>query len=335
MKNYLILSVVLTAMLSSCVVENVKVQPLYVDSVFISNKIGDIIVGDTTTLNAAYSPFDADVLPEFTWQSSDSEIATIDQKGLLEAVGDGEVTITLKAVAPQQKGSIELSDAMDIIVHPIAITGIQLSTHELKVLRGDPNVTLTYKIIPDDAKPKEIVWSSNNPNVATVNDGVVTFVNVGNAVITVAVAGNSSIRDVCNVTVSPVTLTNMYFDPTTYQLEQGFNVNVAANLIMLPENADNKNVTYRSSNSSIASVNALGVVTGVSSGVEPGKGPGKATITATSLAGGRTATCTVEVYSPVDLVSVSVEILNMVVAEGLSGTIVPSLHNNSSKPVTM
>jgi|GEM_PF-4975332 len=327
MKNYLFLSVVLTAMLSSCIVENVKIQPVYVDSVYIKDKISDIIVGDETTFGAAYTPYDADEPPVFTWQSSDSKIATIDQNGLMKAVGEGNVTITLKAVAPQKKGSIELSDAIEIIVHPVVITGIQLNNKKLEVFKGAPSVALTYQIIPVDAKPKAVEWSSSNSNVATVNtNGVVTFVGVGTAVITVRVSG-TTIKDECNVTVNPTAVTNMYFESNTYKVEQGFSA--ATKLIFLPEDADNKSVTYKSSNTAIATVSANGVVSGVSSEADQGKGPGKATITATAVVGGRTATCTVEVYSVVDLVTVTV------VIDGINGTIVPTLHNNSSKPVTM
>ncbi|MDR2232947.1 MAG: Ig-like domain-containing protein [Tannerella sp.] len=254
---------------------------------------------------------------------------------------DGTVTLTASA----NTGTTERTAT--VTVKP---TGTQAQTITVKQSPlQNISVSTTSLSFSASAGQQQFTIASNAAWTITSNQPWCTVQPASgnvNRVIAVSVSGNTSTSN-RNATLTVTTgsksqqvnieqasnkQSNMYFEQSTYQLEQGFNM--ATKLIFVPENTGNKNVTYRSSNTAIAAVNAFGIITAIASGTEPGKGPGKATITATSD-DGSTATCTVETFSPVDLVTVSVEIIYMVVAEGFSGTIVPTLHNNSSKPVTM
>lgn len=77
----------------------------------------------------------------------------------------------------------------------------------------------------------------------------------------------------------------MAVDPTALTIAEGATGSIVANVV--PVNATNKAVTFTSSDNSIATVNAQGVVTGVAEG--------SATITATTVDGGFTATTAVTV----------------------------------------
>ncbi|MBQ8099742.1 MAG: Ig domain-containing protein [Paludibacteraceae bacterium] len=98
-----------------------------------------------------------------------------------------------------------------------AVTGVTLSQSEAAMTVGGDALTLTATVAPDDATDKTVTWTSSDPTVATVADGVVTAVAAGTATITAtATNGNDDTADdktaTCTVTVTepaslvPVTL---------------------------------------------------------------------------------------------------------------------------------
>jgi len=327
MKKYVFFCFVFSYIVSSCAIEITKPGEIpFVDSIVISNKKSEFIVGDQHVFDVAYFPFDATPPEMYTWFSSDSAIASINQNGLFTANDEGEVNIRLTSVVPRKKGTIELSDEMTITVFPIEIEQIMLNKESLEMLNRS-STTLTYSFIPANVKPKEVEWTSGNHSIATVTDGVVTAHSAGNAIITVKVKG-SNIEASCLVKVNPIVLTSIRFDtdnPLRWDtLEVKYSI--IPGLIFVPDSAENKTVTYASSNSSIATVNANGVITGVSSG--------RAFITATSVVGGLRAEYRVQVLTVPELVKVSVEKIESYNNAGaFSGVINATLTNHSSKPV--
>ena len=91
----------------------------------------------------------------------------------------------------------------------VNVTGVTLNNSSLNLNVGT-NATLVANVSPSNASNKNVTWESNNTNVATVNNGVVTAVGVGNATITVKTAdGNHTAT--CNVTVTnPIKYTATY-----------------------------------------------------------------------------------------------------------------------------
>ena len=147
---------------------------------------------------------------------------------------------------------------------------------------------LTTTILPDTALDKTITWSTNNSNIATVEDGLVTAVGVGSAIITATTS--NGITATCNVTVTAtaVSVTSVSLNKTTSSIEIG-NIETLTATIS-PSNATNKNVTWHSNSTNIATVSSTGDVTAIS--------PGQATITVTTEDGNYTASCIFTVVEP-------------------------------------
>ncbi len=184
------------------------------------------------------------------------------------------------------------------IIAAIAACGIVFASCEKKaenvavssVTLGEPSLTLapaatatlSYEVLPAEATNKNVTWESSNNNVATVADGVVTAVGVGETIITVRTEDMNKTAT-CTVTVA-VGVTGIALNPSTLDLYIEDTETLAVEFT--PAEATNKNVTWTSSQTAIATV-ADGVVTAVA--------PGEAVITATTEDGGKTATCTVTV----------------------------------------
>ncbi len=177
----------------------------------------------------------------------------------------------------------------------VAVTGVSLKPNTLSLKVGEAE-TLSAVVIPANADNKTVSWSTSDPSVATVANGLVTAVKEGSATITVTTADGGKTAT-CAVTVSTdiVPVTGITIDQgATAEVEEGNTITLTATV--QPDNATDKTVTWASAHESVATV-VDGVVTGIA--------PGQAIISA--KAGDKTATCTVTVtrsavaYEAVDL----------------------------------
>lgn len=167
---------------------------------------------------------------------------------------------------------------------PTPVASVTLDKTQATLIIGE-TVKLNATVTPDDAADKTVTWSSSDNTVATVVDGVVTAVKVGNAAIT-ATAGEKTAT--CAVTVAPKEVAGITLDKTSAVLKKGETLKLTATVT--PDDATDKTVTWKSSNTEVATV-ADGVVTAVAAG--------SATITAS--AGSKSATCEVLVPGPMSL----------------------------------
>ena len=144
---------------------------------------------------------------------------------------------------------------------------------------------LTATVAPSYATNKNVVWSSNDESVATVQEGRITAIKPGVAIITVTTEDGGMTAS-CSVTVKErvYPVTGVTLDKSSVELKKGETVTLTATVA--PDNATNKNVVWSSSDSSIAKVEN-GVVTAVESGT--------ATITVTTEDGNLKASCVVTV----------------------------------------
>ena len=168
-----------------------------------------------------------------------------------------------------------------ILITETPATGITLDPTTLSLEKG-ATAQLTATLAPTDATT-EVVWASSNEAAATVDNGKVTAVGEGTAIIT-ATAGEG-VSATCNVTVTAATpVESVTLDQTTLNIEATKSATLVATV--LPANATNKNVTWTTSDATVATVKD-GVVTGVAAGT--------ADITATTEDGAKIAVCHVVV----------------------------------------
>lgn len=130
----------------------------------------------TAQLNVKAMPENTTDTVTYTYSSSDPAVVTVDNTGLVTPVANGTATITVA----YGSYTISVSVTCDI---PAPITEIKLSTTEITF---NPNNGWTWTITTGELDPFDIVWTSSDETVAYVENGVVTAVGNGNAVITAA-----------------------------------------------------------------------------------------------------------------------------------------------------
>ena len=151
-----------------------------------------LMPGDTATLIATIKPDNADT-KTVIWTSSNLAVATVDDNGLVTAIATGETTITIHT----QDGN---KTATCTVTVGIPVTDITLN-HEALTLAPKDTITLIATVQPDDADNKNVTWTSSNPAMATVNnDGLVTAIANGEAIITASTQDGSK-KTTCIVNV--------------------------------------------------------------------------------------------------------------------------------------
>jgi uncharacterized protein YjdB len=241
-----------------------------------------------------------------TWSTSDANVATVDNAGVVTAIAVGSATIN--ATSEGQTGSAGVS----VIVPPVNSVSVTLGSSTLAiaattqatvVLRDAANNVLTGRVV---------TWSTSDANVATVdNTGLVTAIAAGSATIT---ATSETKTGSAGVTVLPVPV-------NTVQLTLGSNAIVVGattqGTVVLRDAANNvltgRVVTWSTSDANVATVDAAGVVTGT--------GAGSATITATSEGKSGTAGVTVTL-APVNTVQLTLGSNAIVIGATTQGTVV-------------
>lgn len=170
------------------------------------------------------------------------------------------------------------------VAEPVYPTAISLSNSTCNV---GYTTQLTPTFTPSDTNQTELTWSSNNTSVATVDQtGLVTGVSAGQATITATGEDENGnpVYGTCTVTVTTVAVTGVSLSKTSSDLTLGSTLTLQATV--LPANASNKNVTWTSSNTSVATVN---------NGTVIALAIGSSTITVKTVDGNKTATCVITV----------------------------------------
>ena len=134
----------------------------------------------------------ADFTDEVAWKSADPSVAEVSSDGVVTAKGIGNTTIKITV------GDCSASCAVKV-VQPV--TGISLNERDLEMDAGE-SCQLIAHVRPDNANNREVTWTSSEPKVAAVDEnGTVSALSKGTAVITVAAKDGSNVQASCNVTV--------------------------------------------------------------------------------------------------------------------------------------
>lgn len=183
---WLVLGVVLVAGCS-------KDKDIPVSGVSLSLSEFTMKVGQDTLLVATVSPnkaTDASVI----WYSDNPKVASV-ENGLVSAKSCGKALITVETV----EGEFTAFCTVTVIPDRIPVNSISLDRDTIQLVIGKSD-TLHVTVLPDDATDKDVTWSSSDERIITVNEGIITAVGLGKAVVTAAVADSGMIAE-CVITV--------------------------------------------------------------------------------------------------------------------------------------
>ena len=177
--------------------------------------------------------------PNFTdaidWKSSNTDIVTVSQNGLIEGRSIG--TATIKVTVGDQSASCKVT-----VVQPVTSISLNKTSLSLDALE---TYQLTATAKPSDAYNTKVIWSSSAPEIASVDEnGLVTAHKKGTATITATADDGNGAKRNCTVTVS----NNAHVAYSTAQLESShpYEANCKDVWVLTAEGASYIEVTFDS-----------------------------------------------------------------------------------------
>lgn len=181
---------------STCeVTVNKEPSIIHVTSVSLDETTLNMETGDRYTLLATVLPSDASD-KSVNWSSSNESVVTVNNKGKITAVSAGQAIITVTTT----DGGLTASCTVNVTQKIVPVTGIKLNYNELELSVGGSE-SLVATVLPANASNKEVIWSSTNEAVVTVDEnGLVSAVGAGDAIIVVK-SVDGGYQDFCTITV--------------------------------------------------------------------------------------------------------------------------------------
>lgn len=268
-----------------------------------------VIVGETSPIIITITPSDA-TYTDITWKSDNMAVATVDQSGNVTAISEGSANVSATI------GEISGTCVVNVMSDSIPVDSITLTPNSLSLTVGE-TAMISAAVAPTNATYTNILWSSDNPNIATVDQsGNVAAIAEGNATISASIGdivGKSEVAVASNI----IPVESITLSPNPLALTVGGTGRLI--IAITPANATYTTVTWNSSNPAAATVDQEGNVTAIAEG--------DAVITATI--GDITGRCNVNVASlviPVESITLSPNPLDITIGqnETLSVVITPS-----------
>ena len=242
-----------------------------VEELDLGDYMTEMIVGDKQLLVVTVLPMDVSEA-KLSYDSSNAEVATVNGMGRITALKKGKTKITVTCE--------EVSQSFELTVKEVQNTEIEVKELDLgdcpkEIVIGTSQI-LSVGVIPADATNVEFKYESNNPNVASVNAlGRLTGKTLGTAEITVScgkVRQKFQVTVIKDETKEKVEVTDI--EISDYEEELNVDSLLSLSVTVLPKDATDAEVTYKSSDEKIATVNSSGEVKGIT--------PGEVTISITA-----------------------------------------------------
>ncbi len=246
--------------------------------------------GETKTLTATVSPSYA-TNKTLRWGTSDSSVATVDESGVVTARGAG-----IACICAFSRDGSEKSSCCEVSVN-VPVKSVTINTSSLMLRVGEYDY-LSAEVCPTDAVNQLIRWSSSNTNVVWVNEatGRVEARGVGSATVYATAQDGTGVKGSCAIQVEPP-IAVQGIDICCDNCTMNIGDTTYLSYDIYPSDATNKSVTWCSSNTSVAEVNA-------STGKIVAQSAGMTTITVTTNDGSYVDSCEVWVHgkTPVFLI---------------------------------
>ena len=246
----------------------------------------EIEIGASATLTPIIEPSNA-TEQSVTWESKYPEIVTVDKNGKITGKKKGTSDVTVTTLDGGFTATCRVTVKENVEPVPVSSISLDITSKKIDV---DETFEIVATINPVNADDKHIDWSSSDEDVVEIisaGPSAVMVKGMSDGEATITARTNNGKTATCKITVgNPVIhVSDVSIDKTSCTLS--VNETVKLNATVNPNNAQDKSVTWTSSNPSVATVDINGNVTAVAKGT--------AIITVTTNDGGKTATCTVTV----------------------------------------
>ena len=236
----------------------VKEAVVKVQSVTLSAETLTLEIGEDTYLTATVKPDNA-TNKEVTWSCTPESVIHVYQTGQVVASGAGEGTVTVTT----SDGGFKATCKVTVNKGTVFPESIVLNPETLELEVGQ-TATIGATVLPEDTTEKSLSWQSSNEAVATVDqEGKVTAVKAGEAILTVIANAKTSVQAYAHITVKDIQADGVTVTPALVSLNEGETCQLSASVSPASARQD---VEWASQNKEVATVGENGLVTAVRAG---------------------------------------------------------------------
>ncbi len=164
---------------------------LTVEAVVLNTNTLSLQPGEKANLTGRIYPDNCKV-HSVTWTSSNEGVATVSQDGEVTAIAEGTSTVTVNCDGKKDECTVTVA------IIKVPVTSVSLDKTTAGLLVGE-TLQLTATVLPSNATDKAVIWTSSDSDVVTVENGLVTAMAAGEAVIT---ATAEEISATCEITIT-------------------------------------------------------------------------------------------------------------------------------------
>lgn len=106
-----------------------------------------------------------------TWESSDRNVVSVNSEGIISANSIGEADITLES-------SNGKNATVHVQVQPVKVIRIEINNPNIVIRQGN-RFTMSVSVFPSNATDKTLEWKVENPEIASVEEGIITAKSAG------------------------------------------------------------------------------------------------------------------------------------------------------------
>ncbi len=228
-----------------------------------------IAEGKTKKLSLTLTPSKAN--ESVTYRSSNKKVATVNKNGVVTGVKKGTATITVTSSYGKQSAKCKVT------VKEQQVENITLSAKKKTLVIGD-TYQLKPKVLPENTTNKKVTYQSSDKKIATVTSkGKVKAIKKGTVTITIKSTDGSKKKAVCKITVKGKPVKSITLAQEKLTLTEGETYQLKSEV--LPKDAGNKKLTYKSSDEKVVTVSSKGQIKAIKQG--------NATITVTAADGSK------------------------------------------------
>ena len=223
-----------------------------ITNIVLERKEISLVVGDKYNLGIITSP--SNVKGKLIFSSSNPNIAIVDSEGHIEAIGVGRTTIKVTS-----SNGISKECNLHVSEKEILVDSIELDKNDIQINVGETYIFKTT-LLPTNTTEHEFIWESSNPDIVSVSNGKVTGLKHGSALITVKTKNGKSA--ICEVEVG-ISIESIKINDKPVKMAAGEDYQL--DILVSPNNAT-ETLTYKSSDSSIATVGFSGLISAKKTG---------------------------------------------------------------------
>ncbi|RYQ48633.1 alpha-amylase, partial [Bifidobacterium pseudolongum subsp. globosum] len=222
--------------------------------------------GGTVETSATFTPENA-TYQHLVWQSMEPSVVRGGADGVIRAVGNGTADLIAYSYGRIHKKTIHVTVGGDAPIN-VPVESVSINGGDVTMQAGETK-TLSTTVSPSNATNKKVTWSTSNPMVASVdNSGTITARKAGTVTIKAMAGGKSASVTVTVEEAPPAPYASVKIDGGDLSVKAGETRQLTAKLLAADgtEVTSDDALTWRSSNTAVASVDANGLVTGVAKG---------------------------------------------------------------------